>query len=371
MFFYSGVFIFMNKNFMRAAIDIAKKGKGKVFPNPQVGCVIVKNNKIIAKGWHEYFGGNHAEINALQKAGGKAKGADLYVTLEPCDSYGKRPPCTQAIIKAGIKKVFFAVKDPNVSASAKTLEKAGVKVCGGVMEKEAKLMIKDYLSHLKTKTKVSVKAAMTLDGKIATSKYDSKWISSQKSRDFAHSLRTKYDAILVGTNTALKDNPYLTSHSKGKNPVRVIIDPDFKIPINYHIFDASAPTVLIYDENKKSFPRKLLQKNIIPAPVNMAAAKKDFKAIINKLNSLSLKTILIEGGGNIISSALFSGIVDDIILFIAPKITGGSNAVSVVGGKGVSKMADALRVKNMKFKKIGPDFIVTGKIENKKNKGGK
>lgn len=351
---------------MLMAIEAAKKGKGIVSPNPLVGCIIVKDHKIVGKGYHQYFGGNHAEINALNDAGSKAYGADLYVTLEPCNSYGKRPPCTQAIIKAGIKKVCFAMKDPNVSGSKKTLEKAGIKVYSGLLEKEAKNLIKDYLKHTAKKPKVSIKAAMTLDGKIATHKYDSKWITSERSRDFVHKLRTHYDAILVGTNTALKDNPLLTSHSKGKDPVRVVIDTKFKLPKNSKLFDGSVPTVVLYDEKIKKVPKYLQKDGIISAPINISAAKKDFGIIIDKLKSLSLKTILIEGGGSVISSALFSGCVDDIYIFVAPKIAGGENAVPVVGGKGVEKISDAVKVKNMKVKRIGEDLLITGRVKQGK-----
>jgi diaminohydroxyphosphoribosylaminopyrimidine deaminase/5-amino-6-(5-phosphoribosylamino)uracil reductase len=347
---------------MREAIKAAKKGKNKVYPNPMVGCVIVKDNKIISKGFHEYFGGNHAEINALTEAGDKAKGADLYVTLEPCNSYGKRPPCTQSIIKAGISQVFFAVKDPNVSKSKEVLEKSGVKVYCGILSGEAKILLKDYLKHLKIKPKVSIKAAMSLDGKIAAHTYDSKWITSDKARDFTHKLRSVYDAVLVGTNTALKDNPSLTSHGKGRNPVRVVIDFNLKISENYHIVDSSAATVIIYDEKLKNIPRCLFKKNIIFAPVNAEAARKDFKVIVEKLKSFGLRTVLIEGGGEIISSALFSAAVDDIFLFVAPKIIGGKNAPSVVGGIGVKKVSEALKFKNIKIMKIGTDFLFTGQI---------
>ncbi|MCL1972257.1 MAG: bifunctional diaminohydroxyphosphoribosylaminopyrimidine deaminase/5-amino-6-(5-phosphoribosylamino)uracil reductase RibD [Endomicrobia bacterium] len=358
----------MHKKYMDMAIQLALRGKYNVYPNPQVGCIIVKNNKVVGKGWHEYFGGNHAEINALADAGGNTEGADLYVTLEPCNSFGKRPPCTQAIIKAGIKRVFFAVKDPNVSKSRETLKKSGIEVKSGILQNKAKKLVKEYFAHLKTKPKVSVKAAMTLDGKIATYDYDSKWITSEQSRNFVHKLRSGYDAIIVGTNTALKDNPNLTSHGKGRNPVRVVIDARLTIPKDYNLFDGSAPTVIIYDEIIKNVPKHLLKDNIIPAPLNIFAAKKDFNVIVNKLNTLSLKTILIEGGSEIISSALFSKSVDDIYFFIAPKIIGGKNAVSVTGGAGIKKIKDAVKVKSMKVKKIGQDLLITGKIGTARNK---
>ena len=351
----------MDKKYMQIAIDLAQEGYGKVYPNPKVGCVIVKNDKIVGSGYHKYFGGNHAEINALEKAGVNAKDADLYVTLEPCNSYGKKPPCTQSIIRAGIKRVFAAVKDSNVSGCREILEKCGIEVHYGLLSKQAKNLIKDYLVHLKEKPKVSVKAAMTLDGKIATYNYDSKWITSEKSRDYVHKLRTKYDAVLVGTNTALKDNPSLTSHDKGRNPVRVVMDFDLKLPGKLNLFDASALTVILYSQEK---PRNFVRKpNVLFVPVNAREAKKDFTVIIKKLNSLGLKTILIEGGGETISSALFSNAVDDIFFFIAPKIIGGRNAVSAVSGKGVIKIKEAIKIKNMKIRKIGADLLVTGKIK--------
>lgn len=348
---------------MQIAVELAEKGEGKVFPNPKVGCVIVKDGKIVGKGYHKRFGGNHAEINALTDAGKKAEGADMYVTLEPCNSYGKRPPCTRSIIKSKIKRVFAAVKDPNVSGSREVLEKNGVEVCYGLLSKRAKTAVKEYFFGLKEKSKVSVKAAMTLDGKIASCNYDSKWITSEKSRDFVHKLRTRYDAVLVGTNTALKDNPLLTSHSKGRNPVRVVIDFKLELPENYHLFDCSVPTVVIYDEKVKNVPEHMKKDGVILAGVNMKSARKDFSVIIDKLKSLALKKVLIEGGGNVISSALFSNVVDDIYFFIAPKIIGGKNAVSVVSGNGAEKIKDAIKIKDMKVRKIGADLLVTGKVK--------
>ncbi|MDR1401089.1 MAG: bifunctional diaminohydroxyphosphoribosylaminopyrimidine deaminase/5-amino-6-(5-phosphoribosylamino)uracil reductase RibD [Endomicrobium sp.] len=354
------------RRYMEVAIGLANKGKGEVYTNPLVGCVIVKDDKIVGKGWHQYFGGNHAEINALIDAGKNAKGADLYVTLEPCDSYGKKPPCSIAIIKAGIKNVYYAMSDSNVSCGKKVLKKNGVGVFGGLLKEQAKVLIKDYLKYLKSKPKISIKVAMSLDGKIATCKYDSKWITSEKSRAFAHKMRSRYDAILVGTNTALKDNPFLNTHSKTlKSPVRVVIDSKLELPETCHLFDATIPTIIIYDSNVVAIPSYLNKKGIILAPVNINMAKKNFATITKKLNSLSIKRILIEGGGEVIASALFSNMVDDIYFFIAPKIIGGKFAVSSVGGRGVEKICKSLPVKNMKVRKIGSDLLITGNIGTK------
>ncbi|MCA6079360.1 MAG: bifunctional diaminohydroxyphosphoribosylaminopyrimidine deaminase/5-amino-6-(5-phosphoribosylamino)uracil reductase RibD [Endomicrobium sp.] len=353
-----------DNNYMQIALNLAKKGKGKVYPNPLVGCVIVKDNKVVGKGWHQHFGGNHAEINALRDAGGNAEGADLYVTLEPCNSYGKKPPCTLAIVKAGIKRVYYAIPDSNVSGSREVLQKNNIEVYEGLLKKQAEVLIKDYLKYLKSKPKVSVKAAMTLDGKIATYEYDSKWITSEESRNFVHKMRSRYDAVLVGTNTALKDNPFLTTHSKNlKNPIRVVIDSKLKLPESHHLFDVCIPTIVIYDSNVKSIPEHLKKEGIILSPIDIDAARKDFNVVVKKLNYLSLKRILIEGGSEIIASALFSNAVNDIYFFIAPKIAGGKTAISVVGGAGVKKISESLPVKNMKVKKVGFDLLVTGRIK--------
>ena len=353
-----------DNNYMQIALNLAKKGKGRVYPNPLVGCVIVKDNKVVGKGWHQHFGGNHAEINALRDAGGNAEGADLYVTLEPCNSYGKKPPCTLAIVKAGIKRVYYAIPDSNVSGSREVLQKNNIEVYEGLLKKQAEVLIKDYLKYLKSKPKVSVKAAMTLDGKIATYGYDSKWITSEESRNFVHKMRSRYDAVLVGTNTALKDNPFLTTHSKNlKNPIRVVIDSKLKLPESHHLFDVCVPTIVIYDSNVKSIPEHLKKEGIILSPIDIDAARKDFNVVVKKLNYLSLKRILIEGGSEIIASALFSNAVNDIYFFIAPKIAGGKTAISVVGGAGVKKISESLPVKNMKVKKVGFDLLITGRIK--------
>lgn len=355
-----------NEKYMKIAVKLASKGKGEVYTNPLVGCVIVRDNKIVGKGWHQYFGGNHAEINALIDAGENAKGADLYVTLEPCNSYGKKSPCTLAIIKAGIKNVYYAMSDSNVSCGKEVLKKNGVRVFGGLLKKQARILVKDYLKYLKNKPKVSIKVGMTLDGKIATCKYDSKWITSEKSRAFVHKMRSQYDAVLVGTNTALKDNPFLKTHSKTlRNPIRVVIDSKLELPNSSHLFDTTVPTIIIYDSNVANIPSYLNKKGIILAPVDINMAKKDFSIIIKKLNSLSIKRILIEGGSEVIASALFSNVIDDIYFFIAPKIIGGKFAVPSVGGQGVEKICESLLVKNMKIRKIDSDLLITGNIVNK------
>jgi diaminohydroxyphosphoribosylaminopyrimidine deaminase/5-amino-6-(5-phosphoribosylamino)uracil reductase len=349
---------------MQIAMNLAKKGIGKVYTNPLVGCLVVRDNKIVGRGYHQYFGGKHAEVNAILDAGENANGADLYVTLEPCNSYGKRPPCTLAIIRAGIKRVYYAMSDINVSGSTEVLRKNGIEVYGGLLQKQVRVLVRDYLIHLKNKTRISVKAAMTLDGKIATYEYDSKWITSEKSRNLVHKMRSQYDAVLVGTNTVLKDDPLLTTHSKNlRNPIKIVIDSKLKLSKSCRLFDTDAPTIIIYDSSIIKIPKYLSRKEIVLAPIDILAAKKDFSIIVKRLNSFSIKKILIEGGSEVIASALFSNVVDDVYFFIAPKIIGGKGSISVVGGTGVKKISESLRIKNMKVKKIGSDLLVTGQIK--------
>lgn len=354
----------MNKKFMEIAIKLAKNGINKVYPNPLVGCVIVKDNKIIAKSYHKCFGGHHAEVNAILDAGKNAVGADLYVTLEPCNSYGKQPPCTKAIIDSKIKRVFYAVEDEKKYNSMETLQRAGIKVYGGLLQNQAKKLLSDYLKHEKLVPKLTIKAAVSLDGKIATRTYDSKWITCQKSRDYVHKLRTKYDAILVGTNTALKDNPFLTSHNKGKNPIRVVIDSNLKLKANSNLLNTNySSTVVLYDKNISVIPKHFIKEGIVLRPIDINKAKKDFSLIIKNLNEISLKTILIEGGGEIITSALSSKIVNDLYLFVAPKIIGGKNAIQFVSGDGVAFVKNALKVKIMKTKKMDKDILIYGRLK--------
>lgn len=346
-----------NIKFMTHAIALAQKGGGFTHPNPVVGCVIVKNAQVIAEGWHKIFGGLHAEANALKQAGKNAFGADLYVTLEPCSKQGKQPPCTQAIIKAGVKRVFIASAD-STQQGVKILKQAGVEVYTGLLAKEARALNKDFFA--KTKPHITVKFAMTLDGKIATKNYDSKWITSEKSRSYTHALRSKYDAILVGANTLLKDNPSLTSHGKGKNPVRVVIANTLKLPKNLNVLDGKVSTVIVCDEKENKIPSYLNKEGIIILKIDFKEFKKDFNVLIKELNKIGLKRVFIEGGGETISSALFSGCVNDIFAFIAPVIVGGRGAISPVEGAGVDKIKQGLKLKNMKIQKIGSDILIRG-----------
>ncbi|WP_413854145.1 bifunctional diaminohydroxyphosphoribosylaminopyrimidine deaminase/5-amino-6-(5-phosphoribosylamino)uracil reductase RibD [Candidatus Ruminimicrobium bovinum] len=354
-----------HKKYMHLVLDMAKKGKDFVFPNPMVGAILVKDNKIISKGYHKYFGAEHAEAQAINFSKTNVEGSTLYVNLEPCNNWGKCPPCVDLIIKSKIKTVVFAMKDPNPLTSGKSLKKlksAGITVISGILEQQAEKLNKQYINHItKVKPYIVVKTAMSLDGKIASYTGDSKWISNEKSRSFVHKLRTNFDAILVGTNTVLKDNPVLSSHNKGKNPVRVVLDEKLKTPSNYNVVDGKIPTIILYDENIKKTPVYLNKSCIKLVPINFNKAKKDFNIVIEKLNKMALKRILVEGGGEINASILKTGKVNEVIIFIAPIIVGGRTAKTFVEGAGAKFIKDSLKFKKINIKKFDNDVVIFAK----------
>ncbi len=346
------------------ALELAKRGKGKVEPNPLVGAVVIKDGKVVGRGWHEYFGGPHAEVNALLDAGKKAEGANLYVTLEPCSQWGKTPPCTEKILRYHIKSVFCSMSDVNPKNMFKGigfLRKNGVKVINNILKENAFKLNKEYVDSFKNKSQVIVKYAMSLDGKISTRLGDSKWITNAISRQFVHKLRNKMDAVIVGIGTVLNDNPLLTSHGTGKNPVRVIVDPRLKIPVGSNVLGHEAATIIFYSEPNNTKMIKLKKKAIL---IKLPAKKGliSFKSIINKLSEISIRKVLIEGGGETIAAALGSGYVDEIYAFIAPIVIGGRDAKTPVEGLGIARIMDALKLKSYTLQKYGQDILIKGKI---------
>ena len=351
---------------MRRAIELAKRGN--TAPNPMVGAVLVKADKTIAEGFHSYAGGPHAEVVALRKAGKKAKGADLYVNLEPCCHQGRTPPCTDAIIKSGVSKVYIGMKDPNKLVNGKgirRLKAAGIKVSVGLWKEDCEKLNEGFVKVMKTGLPfVTMKTAISLDGKIATRMGNSQWISGTDSRNFVHELRNQNSAILIGTNTILKDNPQLTCRLKkkgGRNPTRIILDRENKIPLKAKVFSNSKKQRVIYVAGSKiSLKRKktLVEKNIeiINGKTNKSGF--DLKHLMKHLVKKDLTSVLIEGGGEINNSALIAGIVDKIYIFISPILIGGKQAPGLIGGLGVSKIVKALSLKNMKVTEMGEDLMV-------------
>ncbi|MCI0448476.1 MAG: bifunctional diaminohydroxyphosphoribosylaminopyrimidine deaminase/5-amino-6-(5-phosphoribosylamino)uracil reductase RibD [Chlorobi bacterium] len=330
-----------NEKIMYRCLELAGKGAGYVSPNPLVGCVIAKNGKIIAEGYHKKFGSNHAEINAINSAikkGVNLKGAELYVNLEPCSHYGKTPPCVDKIIQHKISKVIIGIKDPNSLISGKGIKKLkqnGVRVKTGVLVNECRELNRFFLKFVKTGVPyVTIKTAQTLDGKIADKNYNSKWISSIQSRKLVHRLRRVFDAVLIGKKTLEIDNPSLTvRHVKGRNPYRIVIDRRLTLSLNKKIFSDIFRHKTIVITSAKAGKKKINDFEKRNIKVIMCKTKNsliDLKDALKKLASLGITSILVEGGAITSSEFLKNKLADAMMLFIAPKIMGdGINAFNI------------------------------------------
>jgi len=348
------------KRLMSRALSLALKGRGRTSPNPMVGSLLIKKGRIISEGFHERAGGPHAEARVLEVAGEKARGGILFITLEPCCHTEKRtPPCTKAIIKSGVKKVIVAMEDPNPKVSGKgiaELRAAGIAVISGVLEDKAKKLNEAYIKYITTgRPFVTLKVAMSLDGKIATRTGDSRWITGEKARRLVHQMRSDSDAILTGAGTVTADDPELTARIKGgKNPVRVVIDPQLKTPLRAKIFKTPPETIMVSE--------KLLPPSLENSCVKNISYKGclSLKWLMEELGSRGITSVLIEAGSTLAGTALDEGIVDKAAFFIAPKIIGGKDAFPAVGGKGIEKIKDAYKVKDLKVRKIGADLLIEG-----------
>ncbi|MCX5700891.1 MAG: bifunctional diaminohydroxyphosphoribosylaminopyrimidine deaminase/5-amino-6-(5-phosphoribosylamino)uracil reductase RibD [Candidatus Omnitrophica bacterium] len=356
--------------YMNLAIKLALKAKGRTSPNPLVGALVVKKNKIIGKGFHSKAGLAHAEVVALDEAGDKAEGATLYVTLEPCCHFGRTPPCVARVIKSGVKEVIVGMIDPNPLNNGKGIEilkqnKILVKV--GVLEDKLKRINEHFIKYItKRMPFVMVKVAQSLDGRIATKTGDSKWITSDKSRSFAHRLRADFDAIAVGVNTVLRDNPKLDAWFSKKHPIKVIVDSQLSTPEKSNIFSTSAPVViatLAASLGQETENREILAKKAKIIEVKEKAGQINLKDMLKKLAAMGITSILVEGGGTLIGSLFDEGLVDKIMFFISPKIIGGKDAISSVMGGGVVRVERALKLKDLTLKRMGEDMLIEGYIK--------
>jgi len=354
--------------YMKRALQLAKKGKGYTHPNPAVGAVIVKDGKIIGEGYHKKAGMPHAEREAIKDAKEKGydiKGSTMYVTLEPCCHYGKTPPCTNAIIEEGIKKVIVATLDPNPLVAGQGIEilkKAGIETKIGILQEEAKKLNEDFFVYITEKRPfIHLKIAQTIDGKIATKTGSSKWITSEKSRKFAHKLRLEASAVMVGVNTALKDNPSLTIRyiKSKKQPKRVLIDRYIKTPIDFNIFNQEAKTILFCSKNAdKSKIEKLREKNIKIYQLEEKEERLDLKEILKILaEEEQVIHLLVEGGKDLITQFIKNQLYDKISVFIAPKIVG-EDGISSIGKLDILDIKDAKLLNINLIKKIDMDIYL-------------
>ncbi len=335
----------IDEKYMHLALKLARRAEGLTNPNPAVGAVIVKDGKVVGKGYHKRCGLPHAEANALKDAGSRAKGATLYVTLEPCDHFGRTPPCTGAIARAGIKKVVMAMKDPNPinnGRGTRRLIRHSVKTATGVLHEEARELNRPYVKFITTGMPfVTVKVAQSIDGKIATRTGESKWITSGDARKFVHDLRAKVDAVMVGSNTVIRDDPLLlTGSPKGRQPVRVIIDSRGRVPKEARVFSRT-------DESP-----------VIIATAGKRGARVDLKKLLKKLGEMGIIHVLVEGGGELVASLVEKRLADQFLFFVAPKIIGGKDAKTSVEGDGIRYLSESLMLKNLKVRKFKKDILI-------------
>ncbi|SKC83262.1 bifunctional diaminohydroxyphosphoribosylaminopyrimidine deaminase/5-amino-6-(5-phosphoribosylamino)uracil reductase RibD [Maledivibacter halophilus] len=363
----------MNIKFMEKALSLAEKGAGFVNPNPMVGCIIVKNGNIIAKGYHKTFGGNHAEIEALNSLTTDPRGATMYVTLEPCCHYGKTPPCVNAIIESGIKKVAIGMLDPNplvAGKGVKILREEGVEVITNVLEEKASKLNEIFIKYITTGSPFCLmKSAMSLDGKIATKFSDSKWITCDESRRYVHKLRHRYTSIMVGINTVLVDNPLLTVRIpgfEGENPIRIIVDSKCRIPLEANVVKKlSFARTIIATTNENNNTEKIKRLEDMGVEVLILPSKNkrvDLNILMKKLGEKNIDSVLLEGGGTLNYSALKKNIVDKVNFFIAPKIIGGSLSKTPVEGDGAPLVDNAFLVDNMITHRFGQDIMIEGYV---------
>lgn len=366
----------IDEKYMRLALRLAKKGMGRTSPNPLVGAVVVKGKTIVGRGYHHRAGEPHAEVLALRQAGRKGRGATLYLNLEPCAHFGRTPPCTQAILAASIRRVVAGMKDPNPVVSGRgirQLRRGGVTVDVGILREECRELNGPFSKFITTgKPFVTLKAAISLDGKVATRSGDSRWVSSQASRNYAHRLRQAMDAVMVGIGTVLKDDPLLTVRLPGgkkpHQPLRVVVDSRLRIPLHSQLVRTAGlyPTLIATTRAASSSRRKwLAQANVeILILENDAQGHVSLKALMKELARRSVVSVLLEGGSTLTASAVREEVVDRLLFFLAPKIIGGERAPGVVGGEGILRLKDAKPVKILKVRRMGPDFLIEGAMES-------
>jgi diaminohydroxyphosphoribosylaminopyrimidine deaminase/5-amino-6-(5-phosphoribosylamino)uracil reductase len=360
-----------DERWMRLAVQLAQATIGQTSPNPMVGAVVVKNNRLLGTGAHLRAGTAHAEVHALRMADEEAQGSTIYVTLEPCNHFGRTPPCTEKIIESGVKRVVVGSGDPDKLVAGKGIERlkeAGIEVVQGVLNEECLQLNEAYFFHRKTgKPFVTVKTATTLDGKIATSSGDSRWVTGVEARAYVHQLRHEQDAILVGSNTVLADDPALTArlpNGEGNHPVRIILDSQLRTPLTAKILDISkAPTWIFTTEQKDPFKAAAFQEAGVEVFSTGDGPRVDIAKVMQTLGEKGILSLLVEGGGQVNAAMLSGRYVQKVIAFLAPKLLGGSSSPSSIGGESPEKMAQAWSLHRVSWKQYGEDLCITGYME--------
>lgn len=363
--------------FLKETLKLAKKGLGWTNPNPMVGAILVKNGKIIGKGYHKRAGSAHAEIEAMSKdflrtkfSKGSAEGITLYINLEPCSHFGRTPPCVDAIIEAKIGRVVCSTLDPNPKVRGQgvaKLREAGIDLSVGILEDQARQLNEAFFTfHGKNRPFVALKFAASLDGKIATKIGDSKWITNEKSREFARSLRSHYQSILVGINTVLKDNPHLGVRIKGKkDPLRIILDPSLKIPLESLVLRDNNVLIITTSKHDKQKLARLMQKGV--QVLILSGNQISIPELLLKLKTREIISILVEGGSRTLGSFLDSMLIDKVYAFFSPILIGGEQAISIAGGAGINRISQAMLLELVSYQKFGDNYLITGYTKQKQN----
>ena len=359
-----------HRKFMERALALASKARGCTSPNPLVGAVIVRNGEIVGEGYHQKAGDAHAEIHALNQAKGLAEGATMYVTLEPCCHWGRTPPCTESLIRAKLGDVLVAMEDPNPQVAGNgihQLQEAGIYVQVGLCEEESRQLNEVFIKYITTQRPfVILKSAISLDGKIATASGESQWITSEASRLKGHEVRSQVDAILVGVGTVLQDNPSLTTRltdATKKDPIRIVVDSHGRTPVDAKVFnpDSTAGTIIAVTEKaslEKIEALKSAGANVLI--IEERAGRVCLRALVRELGRKEITSVLIEGGGEINAAALQAGVIDKLMFFVAPKLIGGKDAPGPIGGVGITRLAEAFELRDVKTSQIGTDFLIEG-----------
>jgi diaminohydroxyphosphoribosylaminopyrimidine deaminase / 5-amino-6-(5-phosphoribosylamino)uracil reductase len=356
---------------MKYAIRLAFKGQGRTSPNPAVGAVIVRDGEIIASGYHKKAGGNHAEIEALSMIGGKGMSSDiLYVTLEPCNHHGKTPPCTEAIVKSGIRNLVIGMSDPNpdvAGGGTEFLRKKGIRVKSEVLEAECRKLNEGWLKFISTGTPfVIAKSALTLDGWSATSNGHSKWITNEQSRNFVHRLRDEADGVMVGVGTIIADDPSLTArlkNGKGKDPIRIIVDTHLRMPHNAKVLnlDSDSGTIVVVGDKAPRARLRAFEKNGVSIMTCHTKHNRiDLTALMDALGKMSIVTLLVEGGSELMGSLMREKLIDKFYFFMAPKVLGGDDGIPMASGKGPIKMDESVGLKDVEVRRFGDDTLISG-----------
>ncbi len=353
-----------DSKYMKRALTLARKGIGKTAPNPVVGCVIVKNGTVVGEGWHKRAGGPHAEVHALRMAGDAARGADVYVTLEPCSHTGKTPPCCDALISAGVRRVVAGMSDPNPLVNGRglqALERAGIQTSYGVLEEQCREINRPFIKHVTTGMPfVTFKCAMTLDGKIASVTGDSRWISCEKSRLQVHRMRAVNDAIMVGVDTIIADNPQLTvRHVKGRDPQRIIVDTRLRTPETVGVLEDGAAhnTIIATSEANPLIHRPYIRQGATVIVCEERNGRVSMKDLLKKLGGMGIQSILLEGGSRLAGDMLKQALIDEYVIFIAPKIIG-SDGFAPFTLLGITGMNNAVRLRFGSVAHSGQDIVV-------------